>query len=66
MSLTEAPVADPYLKDYDAIEGEGPEHWAKRFDISNWGAISAYRDGARVGGAGMDQAAGSHTLVIAR
>jgi hypothetical protein len=24
MSLTETPVADPYVKDYDAIEGEGP------------------------------------------
>jgi GNAT superfamily N-acetyltransferase len=51
MSLTETPVADPYVKDYDAIEGEGPARWAERFDISNWGMIGACRDDARVGGA---------------
>jgi GNAT superfamily N-acetyltransferase len=51
MSLTETPVADPYVKDYDAIAGEGPARWAGRFDLSNWGLLSAWRDGARVGGA---------------
>ena len=51
MSMTEVPVADPYLKDYDAIEGEGPGRWADRFDISNWGMLGAYQHGARVGGA---------------
>jgi GNAT superfamily N-acetyltransferase len=51
VSLTEAPVAQPYLKDYDALEGEGPEHWAERFDVSNWGMLGAYLDGTRVGGA---------------
>jgi ribosomal protein S18 acetylase RimI-like enzyme len=51
MLLTETPVAEPYVKDYDAIEGEGPSRWARRFDISNWGMIGACRDGARVGGA---------------
>jgi GNAT superfamily N-acetyltransferase len=51
MSLTETPVADPYVKDYDAIAGEGPARWAERFDISHWGMTGAYRDGVRVGGA---------------
>lgn len=51
MSLTETALADPYLKDYDAVEEEGPARWAKRFDISSWGMLGAYRDGARVGGA---------------
>jgi GNAT superfamily N-acetyltransferase len=51
MSLTETAVTDPYLKDYDAIEGEGPAHWPECFDISNWGLICARRDGARAGGA---------------
>jgi GNAT superfamily N-acetyltransferase len=51
MVLTETPVADPYVKDYDAIKGEGPTRWAKHFDVSNWGLIWARRDGARVGGA---------------
>lgn len=51
MSLAEAPVADPYVKDYDAIEGEGPARWAGRFDLSNWALLSAWQAGARVGGA---------------
>ena len=51
MSLTETAVADPYVKDYDAIEGEGPARWAERFDVSNWGLIVAWLNGARVGGA---------------
>jgi GNAT superfamily N-acetyltransferase len=51
MSLTQTVVTDPYVKDYDAIEGAGPQRWPGRFDISNWGLIGARRDGARVGGA---------------
>ena len=51
MTLTVTPVADPYIKDYDAIEGEGPARWAARFDLSNWGLIRACRDRTRVGGA---------------
>jgi GNAT superfamily N-acetyltransferase len=49
--LTEIPVAEPYVKDYDAIEGEGPTGWAQRFDVSNWAMIGAFQDGARIGGA---------------
>ena len=51
MSLTQTAVADPYVKDYDAIEGVEPARWPGRFDVSNWGLIGARRDGARVGGA---------------
>jgi GNAT superfamily N-acetyltransferase len=40
----------PYVKDYDAIRGEGPLRWAARWDISHWGVLSAFLDGARVGG----------------
>ncbi len=50
MSLAETAVTDPYVKDYDAIEGAGPERWPGRFDVSNWGLICARRDGAGVGG----------------
>ena len=49
--LTETPVADPYVKDYDAIKGAGPTRWARHFDVSNWGLTWAHRDGARAGGA---------------
>jgi GNAT superfamily N-acetyltransferase len=45
------PVDPPWIKDYDAIRGEGPTRWAKRFDVENWVALSAFLDGHRVGGA---------------
>jgi GNAT superfamily N-acetyltransferase len=51
ISLAEAPVAAPYVKDYDADSGEGPARWARSFDTENWGLLGAYRDGARIGGA---------------
>jgi len=51
MSLAEAAVTGPYVKDYDAIAGAGPQCWPGRFDVSNWGLIAARRDGASVGGA---------------
>jgi GNAT superfamily N-acetyltransferase len=49
--LNEIPVAEPYVIDHDAREGEGPSRWSKRFDLSNWGLLFAEIDGARVGGA---------------
>ena len=51
MSLTEIAVTDPYVKDYDAIEGAGPQCWPGRFDVSDWGLICARRDGVSIGGA---------------
>lgn len=51
ISLAEAPVAAPYVKDYDAGSGEGPARWAASFDTSRWGLLGAYRDGVRIGGA---------------
>jgi GNAT superfamily N-acetyltransferase len=51
IALTERRVERPWIKDYDAIDGEGPTRWATRFDVSRWGLLAA-RDGAvRVGGA---------------
>jgi len=49
--LTERSLNAPYVKDYDAIEGERPSDWAKRFDVSNWGLFAALADSRRVGGA---------------
>jgi len=51
MVLTQIAVTDPYVKDYDAIEGAQPARWADRFNISNWGLICARRGGTRAGGA---------------
>jgi GNAT superfamily N-acetyltransferase len=52
-SLSERKLDVPYVKDYDAIEGEGPNHWARRFDLSNWGLILARAGGRCVGGAAI-------------
>jgi hypothetical protein len=49
--LSERRLEVPYIKDYDAIEREGPSTWARRFDLSNWGLMTAHVEGQRVGGA---------------
>ena len=49
--LSERRVDVPYVKNYDAFEGEHPSQWAARFDVSNWGLIAARSGGVRVGGA---------------
>jgi GNAT superfamily N-acetyltransferase len=49
--LGERSVEPSYEKDYDALQGEGPTRWPKRFDVSNWGLIAAHRDTQRLGGA---------------
>ncbi len=51
LSLTETAVADPYVKDYDALRRAEPVRWLERFDTSNWGLIRGRRDGRMVGGA---------------
>ena len=50
VSLVERRIATPYVKEYD-IPGNTPDDWARRFDMSNWGLISAWLDGRRAGGA---------------
>ena len=50
IALSERVVETPYVKDYDAYDG-GPARWAERWDISNWGVISAFLKDRRVGGA---------------
>ncbi len=49
LTLVEEAVV-PYLKDYDAIPGEGPRHWQALWDLSNWGIMSAFDGPERVGG----------------
>jgi hypothetical protein len=47
--LVEHTVEHPWVKDYDAIKGEGPVSWPERWDISNWGLLVAYAAGRRPG-----------------
>jgi len=51
LALADTTVAAPYVKDYDAIKGEGPTRWTDSFDTSNWGLIRARADGNVAGGA---------------
>jgi GNAT superfamily N-acetyltransferase len=51
IGLQERSLDSPYVKDYDAINGEGPTRWPRRFDVANWGLIAAHEGGSRVGGA---------------
>lgn len=67
--LIEQPVV-PYVKDYDANENDRPTSWPRRFDISRWGILSAFKGGGRVGGAavawqtpGLDMLEGRDDLV---
>jgi ribosomal protein S18 acetylase RimI-like enzyme len=69
--FAEAAVAAPYVKDYDAIKGEGPTRWAHCFDTSNWGLICGRQDGALAGGAviawrtpGLDMLAGRDDVAV--
>src|SRR5215211_4443708 len=50
-TLSERHLSAPYLKDYDAIEGEGPTRWTQRFDLSRWAVILAQVEDSPVGGA---------------
>ncbi len=49
--LQEEPVTPPYLKDYDALEGEGPSPWREHFDLSHWTVLSVCEAERQVGGA---------------
>ena len=51
--LTERRLDTPYLKDYDAVPGEHPSGWPRRFDVSSWGLLAARLEGRRVGAAAV-------------
>jgi GNAT superfamily N-acetyltransferase len=50
-ALSERRIDVPYEKDYDAIAGEGPQQWDRRFDLSNWTLFTARVENRIVGGA---------------
>lgn len=51
--LTERRLDRPYVKDYDAVDGDHPTHWARRFDLSKWVAFAARIGSMRVGSAAV-------------
>jgi GNAT superfamily N-acetyltransferase len=51
--LVEQRLDVPYQKDYDAIGGEKPTEWPRRFDMSNWVLFGAREQGRLVGGVAL-------------
>lgn len=51
-SLVEEPVT-PYIKDYDAEETQRPTHWPQRWDMTNWGILTAHQATQLVAGAAV-------------
>ena len=51
--LSERSLDIPYVKDYDAIAGEGPLQWTRRFDLSTWAFFTARVAGRPLGGAAV-------------
>lgn len=44
-------LSSPYVKDYDSQTSNRPSDWPSQFDVSNWRVLSAWYEGARIGGA---------------
>jgi GNAT superfamily N-acetyltransferase len=53
MGLEERRLDAPWIKDYDAIAGEGPAGWARRFELSKWEFLTAWVDGRPLGAAAL-------------
>jgi GNAT superfamily N-acetyltransferase len=51
--LTERRIPHPFVKDYDAIPGNGPCTWPARFSIDGWGLFSARLNEQWVGAAAI-------------
>lgn len=49
-TFVERPVAQPYVKDYDALSDNGVLDW-RQFDLTNWGMLWAKVNGRFLGGA---------------
>lgn len=69
--LQEHPVATPYVKDYDAIDGGHIVYLGETFDLTNWGMLLAWENGRLLGGvilayntAGVNMLEGRNELVV--
>lgn len=51
--FVEEAVEKPFIKDYDVYQDERPTRWSEKFDLSNWGILSAFVGNKRVGGAAI-------------
>ncbi len=49
--LDEVSVAEPFVKDYDALPDNHPTDWPRRLDSTRWSVFAAFVGDTRVGGA---------------
>lgn len=70
LSMTEEEIPEPYVKDYD-MHDHGIAEWSEKWDISNWGFLSAYEGDQRVGAAaiawktnGVDKLEGKNDMAV--
>src|SRR5438094_325610 len=56
LCLRERTVPNPYVKDYDAVDG-GPLTWPRRFDLSAWQFLLARQSGQVIGAAAVAKSA---------
>jgi GNAT superfamily N-acetyltransferase len=52
-SIAERQIEEPFWKDYDAIAGDAPTAWTRRFRIEEWGLFSARLNGRWIGAAAV-------------
>ena len=65
-ALAERRLEMPHEKDYDAIAGEGPLQWGRRFDLSKWAFLTARFANRIVGGANATALRASAAFLSAR
>jgi len=53
LRIVNEPVAEPYTKNYDALEDGSPLAWPLQFDISNWGLFLALDGPTLIGAAAV-------------
>ncbi len=49
VNLVERVLEEPWHKNYDAYDGEGPLSWSKRWTLTNWGFLGVEIDGELCG-----------------
>lgn len=60
------PIAQPWVKDYDAVPGNHPVDWGGELDLSGWGLITAWSGARRLGSALIVQGAPAIDLLEGR
>ena len=50
IKLREVELLEPYVKDYDSLQGGHPETWSTQFDLDNWAVFLVEGQGGYLAG----------------